>query len=157
MNRDLTLLCEFEGICLKSEEDLLDPILISLNYWTLENTPWIILRSNSLENRLKLQTLVYCFLLLYLHDLVYSLPNVEYWYVFPELASLNLWIVEEVLDHRAHQIRGGLLNVKTIIELKKNFLAIRGINVVSREIKMQLVVKIPLQNILSLNRIQWVS
>ena len=49
-------------------------------------------------------------------------PNIEFGDVFPELASFDLGIVQEVLDHGAHHFGGALLNIGAIVKLIHYFI-----------------------------------
>ena len=87
----LSVLSKLEGIGLYPEKNLFHPILVTLDHWVLH--PWhhqVRLLRNSFIGCLELKSLVLSLLLLDLHDLDDSLPDVEGLNVLPELAGLDL-------------------------------------------------------------------
>ena len=90
---------------MKAKEHLLDSVLVRNDYWALFLSKYS-LRVNSyvFKSDRVLQALFLSFPFLNLHDVVDCIPYVKGLYIFSELAPFDLRVVEEVLNHVAHQV-----------------------------------------------------
>ena len=94
LDLNFSFLRKLECVRLKAKENLLDPIFVRPDYWSLEQRSYPILSLYAFISNCKFQAQVSGFLLLNLHYLLDSVSYVEGGNIFSKLTGLYLRIIE---------------------------------------------------------------
>ena len=86
-----------------------------MDYWTKLTEVATLIFANVDELWVEINGLLLSFLSLDAHYFVYTLPNIKALQILPELISLYLCIIKQILHHKAHNIRRTLLHLESLM------------------------------------------